>query len=161
MKQKKPTHLLIRFSDRLLENRETIEEHQKVIEREGAVWFGKMGQPVAQHAIDKLNKQVEDNISTFIYLVKGNRRKPNAYVSNLVLASKTILEAEMGLIPPYYKELEIIQFIKFWAKVTNLQKIDLKDLTKMRVASSVYPLLETLVKSSSGHFYFQEKKMFI
>jgi hypothetical protein len=27
----------------------------------------------------------------------------------------------------------------------------------MGVASPVYPLLETLVKSSSGHFYIQEK----
>jgi hypothetical protein len=161
MKQQKPLHLLIRFSDRLLEKRSTIEEHQKVIEQEGAVWFGKMGQPIAQHAIDKLNKQVEDNIPTFIYLVKGNRKKPNAYVSNLVVASKTIPEEELGLIPSYYRELEIIQFIKFWAKVTDLHEIELKDLTKMGVASSVYPLMETLVKSSSGHFYIKEKKVFL
>ncbi|MDY6846396.1 MAG: hypothetical protein SVP52_04610 [Chloroflexota bacterium] len=161
MKQKKPTHLLIRFSDRLLENRGTIEEHQKVIEKEGAVWFGKMGQPISQNAIDKLNKQVEDNIPTFIYLVKGNRRKPTTFISDLVFASKSKPEEEMDLIPPYYNEIEIIQFVKFWAKVTNLHEIDLKDLTKMGVASSVYPLLETLVKSSSGHFYLQEKKSFV
>ncbi len=88
MKQKKPIHLLLRFLDRLLDNSGTIEEHQKVIEREGAVWFGKMGQPISQNAIDKLNKQVEDNIPTFIYLVKGNRRKPTAYISDLVAASE-------------------------------------------------------------------------
>lgn len=158
MKPNTPTHLLIRFSDRLLENKGTIEEHQKVIDEAGAVWFGKMGQPISQNAIDKLNKQVEEGIPTFIYLVKGNRRKPNAYISNLVLASKTIPEEEKDLIPPYYKELEILRFIKFWVKVTNLHEIDLKDLTKMGVASSVYPLLETLVKSSSGHFYIKEKK---
>ncbi len=144
-----------------MKKKRTIEEHQKVIEQEGAVWFGKMGQPISQNAIDKLNKQVEDNIPTYIYLVKGNRRKPKAYVSDLVVASKTIPEEEMCLIPPYYKELKIIQFIKFWAKVTNLHEIDLKDLTKMGVVSSVYPLMETLVKSSSGHFYIKEKKLFI
>jgi len=33
-----------------------------VIENEGAVWFGKMGQPISQNAIDKLNQQVKDNI---------------------------------------------------------------------------------------------------
>ena len=111
MKQKKPIHLLIRFSDRLLENRNTIEEHQKVIGREGAVWFGKMGQPISQNAIDKLNKQVEDGIPTFIYLVKGNRRKPTAFISDLIIASKTIPEEEMDLISSYYKELEIFRFI--------------------------------------------------
>ena len=111
MKQKKPTHLLIRFSDRLLEKRRTIEEHQKVIENEGAVWFGKMGQPIAQNSIDKLNKQIDDNIPTYIYLVKGNRRKPSAFISDLIIASKTIPEEEMDLISSYYKELEIFRFI--------------------------------------------------
>ena len=82
MKQKKPTHLLIRFSDRLLESRRTIDEHQEVIEKEGAVWFGKMGQPISQNAIDKLNKQVTENIPTYIYLVRGNRRKPTAFISD-------------------------------------------------------------------------------
>ena len=158
MISKKPIHLLIRFSDRLLDKRSTIEEHQKVIDEAGAVWFGKMGQPISQSAIDTLNKQVKENIPTFIYLVKGNRRKPKAYKSNLVLASKTIPEEEMGFFPPYYKELEILRFIKFWAKVNNLYEIDLKDLHKMRVVSSVYPLAETLFKSSSGHFYVKEKK---
>jgi hypothetical protein len=161
MIQKTPIHLLIRFSDRLLENKGTIEEHQKVIEQEGAVWFGKMGQPISQNAIDKLNMQVEEGIPTFIYLVKGNRKKPNAYISNLVLASKTIPEDEISLVPAYYKELEILRFINFWGKVTNLHEIDLKDLSKMGVVSSVYPLLETLVKSSSGHFYIKEKKLYI
>jgi len=158
MKQKKPIHLLIRFSDRLLENRNTIEEHQKVIGREGAVWFGKMGQPISQNAIDKLNKQVEENIPTFIYLVKGNRKKPTFFISDLIVASKTIPDEETDLIPKYYEELGIIQFIKSWVKVTNLHEIDISYLSKMGVASSVYPLLESLSKSSSGHFYIKEKK---
>mgnify|MGYP001184702573 CR=1 FL=1 len=161
MKHKKPTHLLIRFSNRLLEERETIEEHQKVIEKEGAVWFGKMGQPISQNAIDKLNKQVEDNIPTFIYLVKGNRRQPTAFISDLIIASKTIPEDEKNLIPSYYQELEIIRFIKFWAKIKNVHQIDNSELNKISVASSVYPLQETLYKSSSGHFYVQERKSFI
>jgi len=161
MKQKKPIHLLIRFSDRLLENRETISEHQKVIEQNGAVWFGKMGQPISQNAIDKLNKQVEENIPTFIYLVKGNRKLPTAFICNLILAAKNIPEEEMNLIPTYYKELEITRFIKFWAKVNNIQQIENSELNKMSVASSVYPLQETLYKSSSGHFYIQERKSFI
>jgi hypothetical protein len=161
MKQKTPIHLLLRFSDRLLENRGTIEEHQKVVEREGTVWFGKMGQPISQNAIDKLNQQVEDKIPTFIYLVKGNRRKPSAYISDLIIASKTIPPEEESLIPVYYQELEIIRFIKFWAKVRNIHEIESSDLNKMSVASSVYPLQETLIKSSSGHFYIREKKSYV
>jgi len=156
MKQKKPIHLLIRFSDRLLENRGTIEEHQNVIEKEGAVWFGKMGQPVSYNVIEKLNQQVEKNIKTYIYLVKGNRRTPSAFLSELIIASREFPQNEKELIPAYYQELEIIQFIKVWVKIRCLHEIGSGDLNKMRVASSVYPLTETLIKSSTGHFIIKE-----
>ncbi len=158
MKHKTPTHLLIRFSDSLLENKSTIGEHQKVIDQAEAVWFGKMGQPISQNAIDTLNKQVEENIPTFIYLVKGNRKKPDFYISDLMLAAKAIPDDEKDLVPPYYQELGILRYIKFWGKINNLREIELEDLGNMGVVSSVYPLMETLVKSSSGHFYIKEKK---
>ncbi|MHA1226579.1 MAG: hypothetical protein ACTSPV_07560 [Candidatus Hodarchaeales archaeon] len=132
-----------------------------MIENEGAVWFGKMGQPISQNAIDKLNQQVKDNIPTFIYLVKGNRRKPTAFISDLIIASKSIPQEEENLIPSYYEELEIIRFMKFWAKVKNIHKIDSRELNKMGVASSVYPLQETLIKSSSGFFYIKEKQVIL
>lgn len=132
-----------------------------MIEQNGAVLFGKMGQPISQNAIDKLNQQVENNIPTFIYLVKGNRRKPSAFIADLIIASKSVPQQEGNLIPSYYQELGIIKFIKFCAKVKNLRQIEYKELNKMKVASSVYPLHETLRKSSSGHFYIKEKKSVI
>ena len=161
MRQQKPIHLLIRFSDRLLKDTATIPEHQKVIEQEGSVWFGKMGQRISQDAIDALNKQVEDKIPTYIYLVKGNRRKPSAFISELIIASISVPAKEHYLIPAYYRELDIVRFIKFWVKVKNIHEIELGDLNRMSVASSVYPLQETLIKSSSGHFYLQEKKSYL
>jgi len=75
MNTKKPVHLLLRFSDLLLKDGDTITEHNKVIESEGAVWFGKMGSSVAQRHIDVFNEQIQEENPIYVYLVKGNDRK--------------------------------------------------------------------------------------
>ena len=152
MNTKKQVHLLLRFSDSLLKDGDTITEHNKVISSEGAVWFGKMGSPVSQNHIDRLNKQVQEGIPTFVYLVKGNRRKSTAFRGSLLLASKTLPEGEEHLVSPYYADLDIPKYVKFWVKLTEIIPIEFTDLQKLKVASSVLPIQETLYKSSSGHF---------
>ena len=64
MKTEQPIHLLLRFSDSLLKDGHTISEHNLVVTCEGAVWFGKMGSPVSQVHIDRLNEQVQEEIPT-------------------------------------------------------------------------------------------------
>ena len=159
MKPNPPIHLLVRFSDSLLKDRDTIEQHNRVVEQQGAVWFGKMGSPVSQHHIDRLNEQSQAGTPTFVYLVKGNRRKSTAYRANLVLATRDFPEDEQALIPPYYTELQIPQYVKFWVKLGMITPISLEDLGKMKVASSVLSLAETLAKSSTGHFFIKEDKL--
>ena len=136
MNTKSPVHLLLRFSDSLLKDGDTIEEHNQVVNRDGAVWFGKMGSTVSQNQIDIFTGQVQDNIPTYVYLVKGNRRKSTAFRGELVLASKFLPKGEEHLVPSYYA-----------------------DLNKMQVASSYSHIGESLVRSSSGHFIIREDKM--
>jgi hypothetical protein len=158
MQNKSTIHLLIRFSDTLLKTGDTISAHNQVVEREGAVWFGKMGSPVSQNNIVILNGQVEKGIPTFVYLVKGNRRKSIAYRSRLIFALKTLPKTETDLVPTYYAELNIPQYVKFWVKLTKIDLVDFSNLKQMQVASSVLSLAETLVKSSSGHFIIRANK---
>jgi len=153
---KNPRHLLLRFSDSLLKDGDTIEAHNEVIAREGAVWFGKMGSTVSQNHAEVFNQQVQSEISTYVYLVKGNRRKSTAYRGRLVMASKTLLDGEAHLVPSYYAELDISKYVKFWVKLSEIVPIELSELKTMRAISSVYPISETLVKSSSGHFIIRE-----
>lgn len=160
MKPKKPVHLLVRFADSFLKEGDTIENHKKVIEHEGAVWFGKMGSPVSQNHIDTLNMQVKEKKPTYIFLVKGNRRKSTVYRCKLAVASKTLLESERHLVPAYYAELEIPKYVKFWVKLTDIEHIEFAKLENMRVASSVLPIGETLYKSSSGHFIICEDNLY-
>jgi hypothetical protein len=159
MKTEKPVHLLLRFSDSLLKDGDTVTEHNKVIESEGAVWFGKMGSPVSQNHIDRLNKQVQEGIPTFVYLVKGNRRKSTAFRGSLLLASKTLPEVDENLVPPYYADLDIPKYVRFWVKIKDIIPIDYAELNKMQVASSLSPIGESLVKSFSGHFIIREDKL--
>ena len=158
MNIKTPVHLLLIFVAGLMILEASNKDNNKVIASEGAVWFGKMGSPVSQTRIDRLNKQVQEDIPTFVYLVKGNRRKSTAFRGSLLLASKTLPEGDECLVPPYYADLDIPRYVKFWVKLTEIVPIDSTDLNKMRVASSVLPLGETLAKSSSGHFIIREIK---
>jgi len=151
LNEKQPIHLLLRFSDNIYKGG-TIAAHQEVIDQYGAVWFGKMGSTVSQVHIDKLNQQVEENIPTYVYLVKGNRRKSTYYISTLLLASKTLPDDEARLVPRYYADLNISKYVKFWVKLGDFGILEAAELNKMKVASSVLPIGETLYKSSSGHF---------
>ena len=160
MKSTKSVHLLLRFSDRLLTEGNTITEHNLIAEREGSVWFGKMGSPVSRIVIDRLNDQVNTNIPTSIYLVKGNRKKQSAFIAELITASTTLPKQEENLVPIYYEELGIRKYIKFWVKVELIHPLDFSELQRLRVASSVFPLPETLYKSSCGHFLVKENTLF-
>ena len=151
MKEKPPIHLLLRFSNNIYKG-DTIAAHQEVINQYGAVWFGKMGSPVSQVHVDKLNQQVDENIPTYVYLVKGNRRKSTIYHSTLFLASKTLPNDEAYLVPRYYADLNISKYVRLWVKLGDFDPLETVELNKMKVASSVLPIGETLVKSSSGHF---------
>jgi hypothetical protein len=157
MSYKLPIHLLIRFSNSLLKDKDTIEEHNNIVHQYGSVWFGKMGSPVSQGIIDILNNQVSQGISTFIYLVKGNRRKSTAYRSRLIFATRIFPENEKNLIPTYYSDLKIPQYVNFWVKLDFIDHIEFIDMNKMKVVSSVLPLSETLTKSQTGHFIIQER----
>jgi hypothetical protein len=158
VKNNQPIHLLLRFSDSLLKDGDTIIEHNEVINREGAVWFGKLGSPVSLNHIDRLNDQVKAGVITYIYLVKGNRRKSIAYKAPLIFAIRDFPRNEQHLIPPYYTTLNILHYVRFWVKLGKITPITSGELNQMKVASSVLPISETLVKSSTGHFIIRESK---
>lgn len=156
MRNRSPIHLLIRFSDNLFQDIDTINEHLKVINQNGAVWFGKMGSTIAQQHIDIINHQCAEGIHTYIYLVKGHRRTSTSFRCLAMNVGKSFPKKEEKLIPKYYYEKEILKYIKFWAKLSNITLLKKGDLQKIRVASSIYPIGESLYKSSSGHFIVKE-----
>ena len=149
----RPIHLLIRFSDNLFAVGDAIAKHQEVIQRKGSVWFGKLGTPVGQKAIETINSQIEKNIPSYLYLVKGNRRKSTFYKAKIITLSAEFPKKEKAGIPPYYFGKNIVQHMKFWVKISDIQPLDVEEIKSLRVKSSVLNIEETLFRSSAGLFY--------
>jgi hypothetical protein len=154
---KRPIHLLIRFSDNLFEVGDAIARHQEVIQQNGSVWFGKIGTPFSQKAIDIFSLQIEKGIPTYLYLVKGNRKKSTFYKARIITLAGEFPKKEKEGIPPYYFEKKIAKQMKSWVKITDIQPLDSDEVKSLRVKSSVLDIEETLFRSSAGLFYVVQR----
>lgn len=156
MEQKHTIHLLIRFSDNLFSAGDVISLHQQVIKERDFVWFGKLGNPIAQRHIEIINLQRQNNIHSYLFLVKGNRKKSTFYKATIELLSSNLPKNEKDMIPKYYFDLKIVKHMKFWAKLSSIRPIDENEIQNIQVMGSVLEIGETLVRSSSGHFVVRE-----
>jgi hypothetical protein len=152
-----PLHLVVRFSDSMFGVGNVVAEHNEIVSKHGAVWFGKLGSSVSQTRVDILNKQIEQKIPTFLYLVKGNRRKSMAYRADLLAVSRDFPK-DKDQIPAYYEEKDLLEFMKVWMKIGQIEPIELSDMRSLKTINSIYPIAETLVRSSSGYFLVHESK---
>ncbi len=152
-----PYHLVVRFSDTMFGVGDMVVEHNKLARKHGAVWFGKLGKPLYLRRINLINKQIEQKIPTFLYLVKGNRKQSTAYQANLLLVSRDYPK-EKKMIPSYYEKKELTDFMKVWMKIGEIKSIEMADMVKLKAINSIYPIAESLAKSSSGYFLVHESK---
>lgn len=153
----KPFHLVVRFSDTMFGVGDVVALHNSVVSKQGAVWFGKLGQTLSQSRVDILNAQIKKGIPTILYLVKGNRRQSTAYRARLSLVSKEVPK-ETRLVPEYYTEKELLRFMTAWMKIGQIEPIDMSEMDTLKAINSVFPIAETLVRSSSGYFLVKESK---
>jgi hypothetical protein len=136
---------------------DVVAEHNVLVKKHGAVWFGKLGNPLSPARVELLNKQIELKIPTFLYLVKGNRKKSTAYRADLLSVTRDYPK-DKALIPAYYKKKKLTDFMKVWMKIGKIEPIEMEEMSKLKAISSIYPIAETLVKSSSGYFLVHESQ---
>src|SRR5258706_15694251 len=144
MEEDKPIHLVVRFSDKTTSVANTITLHNDVIDRYGAVWFGKIGRPLAPDRIKKFNIQVERNISTYLYLIQTIKRNYDIYRCTVAQMTRSLPENEEQLVPEYYSFRGIRQHIQFWVKLTDTSHIPSKDIMNFHVAKSGVNLSQSL-----------------
>jgi hypothetical protein len=156
--QTTPLHLVIRFSDTMFSVGDVVSLHNDVVDQHGAVWFGKLGGTLSQSRIDMLNKQIEQKIPTLLYLVKGNRRKSTPYKAEILAVSRDFPKKEKTLIPAYYGKKKLLKFMNAWVKVGHIEQVEMVDLKNLKTINSIFPIEETLVRSSSGYFLVHESK---
>jgi hypothetical protein len=153
-----PLHLVIRFSDTMFGVGDVVALHNQVVDQHGAVWFGKLGGTLSQSRIEMLNKQTEKKIPTVLYLVKGNRRKSTPYKAEILVVSRDFPKKEKALIPPYYAEKKLLKFMNAWVKIGHIEQVKMSDLKNLKTINSIFPIEETLMRSSSGYFLVHESK---
>ena len=118
--------IALRFSDRFAPPDGTIKAHQDVIHEKGCVWFGKLGLPVSDKAIE----YICNNERTRILLIHSGRTERYwAYVNAIQKECPPI-----DLIPAYYRE----NASKFhtWFQVSTFENAQKDVLSKCRVLSS-------------------------
>lgn len=145
-------HLAIRFSDVMYRVGDVVSYHNEVVNQYGAVWFGKFGGPISLPRIEYINKQIFQNIPTFIYLFKRNRKTISLYKASIFLVSKVFPKEDKILIPSYYTEKNLLKVMKVWVKIGRIELAELADLNKWKALSSKSTLDKTLALSSSGYF---------
>lgn len=151
----KPFHLVVRFSDSMFGVGDVVALHNAIVTKHDAVWFGKLGQTLSQGRVDLLNQQIAKKTPTFLYLVKGNRRKSTAYRADLLAVTRE-KPGEAALIPSYYAEKNLLQYMKAWMKIGRIESIEMSEMDRLKALNSVFPISETLVRSSSGYFLVRE-----
>ena len=152
---KKDYHLVIRFSDSMFDVGDVVSIHNGLVEKHGSVWFGKLGQTISQKRVDLINKQIELGIETFLYLVKGNRKKSTAYQAKIISVKKSLPD-QNHLIPEYYSTKAIQKYMKVYIRVGMIHEIRLSEMENLKAISSIFSITETIEKSSSGYFLVHE-----
>lgn len=156
METSAPLHLVIRFSDTMFDVGDVIAIHNEVVEKHGAVWFGKLGGTLALSRVEWLNKQITQKIPTYVYLVKGNRKKSTPYKAGILAVSRDFPKKEKALVPAYYAEKKLLKFMNAWIKIGHIEQVEMLDLKNLKTINSIYPLEETLARSQSGYFLVHE-----
>ncbi len=134
-----------------------IDLHNNITKKRGSVWFGKMGQTISQERIDLINNQIENSIETYLYLVKGNRRKSIAYQAKIISVSKTTPD-QTDLLPDYYTEKGIQKYMNVFIHIGKINDFDLDEMENLKAISSIFSITETLELSSAGYFLVHERK---
>jgi len=137
---------------------DVVSNHNEVVRKHKAVWFGKLGGTLSLSRIELLNKQIAQKTPTFVYLVKGNRKKSTPYKAQILMVTRDFPKKENDLIPSYYAEKKLLKYMTVWIKIGHIENIEMVELKNYKTINSIYPLEETLSRSSSGYFLVHESK---
>ena len=151
-------HLVVRFSDNLFGVGDVVAKHNDVVAKHGVVWFGKLGSTFSVSRIELLNKQIQESIPTFLYLVQGNWKKPSVYRAEILAVARELPTKERKLVPAYYSKLGLLEYMRAWIKIGRIVFVERSVLNDFCAMTSALPFQETLVRSSSGYFLVYDAK---
>ncbi len=132
----------------------TIDEHSRIIQDQGAVWLGKAGRGLSADTITKLNNRAKAGEHARLYLTVRRGANYETHSARIVAASAdTPSSSESKLIPKYYRDENLLNFVSLWFKLTDLKPVGAKEFGKLTVASSGLELEEALRKATANLFF--------
>ena len=138
--------IALRYSDNFAPKDGTIACHQRLIDENGFVWYGKIGTPLS----DKVINNLMSNKNPKVLLIKsGGADRHWAYIESIVK------NAPIKGYPDYYKEKAAA--MKCWLKIIKIEKADRKVMSECVVISSGQ-LLSGVSKHSMSPYFIIEYK---
>ena len=132
----------LRFSDNFAPKSGTIAEHQKIIDSNGYVWYGKMGSRLSKDTIKEILELEEPK---FLLINSGKTDRYWMHISDIKIAC-----AEPQYIPEYYRNQT--EKFKCWFKITKIELAQKDVMAHCFVTSSGNSLSEASKHSMSPYF---------
>lgn len=135
--------IALRFSENFAPSEGTILAHNKIIETNGYVWYGKLGNKISKDIKDKMLKQKSPKI---LLIQSGGLNRYWATISDIAFDTP----ADIENIPSYYRDKA--DDFKTWFKVTTFEHAPKNVMSNCIVASSKKSLSEASKYSMSPYF---------
>ena len=132
----------LRLADNFAPKSGTIAEHQKIIDSNGYVWYGKMGSALSGSIIEEILKLEEPK---FLLINSGKFDRYWMYVEDI---KKECTEPQF--IPEYYRNQT--ERFKCWFKITKIELAQKDVMAHCFVTSSGNSLSEASKHSMSPYF---------
>lgn len=137
--------IALRFFEKFATEDGTIAEHQKLIDKNGYVYYGKMGNPISDKNINKLMQQGE------IKLLLIHSGKTNRYWATVDRIIKE--QPAYGDFPQYYHDMA--DKFKTWFRIIKIEEAPRDVMSRCVVASSGATLGEASKHSMSPYFIIE------
>ena len=141
--------LILRYGEHICPSKDTIGEHQSVLEEHGLMLFGKFGVGVALSRRQKLRRQIEADVPTYVYFAKRSGGRNLIHRARIVGIPEEDLSDRKHLVPAYYRDA--MHTVSFWLLCDSLEE-DPVAIRHLVVESSRSPLAEALGSSMSPRF---------
>ena len=132
----------LRYFEKFSTEEGTIAEHQKLIDKNGYVYYGKMGNPFSDKNIKMLMEQGEAKV---LLIHSGKTERYWATVDKI-----TKVQPPYNDFPEYYHD--IADKFKTWFRIIKIEEAPKDVMSKCKVASSGSTLGEASKHSMSPYF---------
>lgn len=134
--------IALRFTEKFAPCEGTVKAHEAMIERNGFVWYGKMGNPISQKTVEQILSNGEPRI---LLIHSGNVGRYWAYVEAIQYSKPKDEE-----FPEYYHDKA--EHFKTWFKVKKFDQAPRNIMSDCKVASSGAILSMASKQSMSPYF---------